>query len=391
MAQASEKRSFKDTSASVLLDLMRGLAALLVLLGHWRNLVFVDFPKVASHRLLLSLPYAITSAQHQAVIIFFVLSGYLIAGSVHRSFARDGWNWTNYLIHRLVRLWIVLIPGLLLCLLWDLTGTALHLAPTLYSGQVLNGFIADVSPRLAPQIFLGNLFFLQNILVPAFGSDGPLWSLANEFWYYLFFPLGIIAVRRSSAPVQRVISGVLFLAIAWFVGRGILLLFPVWLAGAALALIRRRRLGNGSRIFAAFVYTPLPFIFAKLHGIPSLLSDYLFSAVTFAFLLVLLSAVGPADPQSFFTRFSRALARFSYTLYVVHLPFILCLTALILGVQRFVPDIAHVAAGLAILVVSLAYAWLIASATEFHTDQVRHWIEARIRRPEVLPRQSKTG
>lgn len=30
--------------------------------------------------------------------------------------------------------------------------------------------------------------FLQTRFTPVFGSNGPLWSLFNEFWYYVLFP-----------------------------------------------------------------------------------------------------------------------------------------------------------------------------------------------------------
>lgn len=61
---------FVDTHASVLLDLLRGLAALLVLGDHWRNLLFIDYRDVTAHRKALFLPYLLTTAGHQAVVIF---------------------------------------------------------------------------------------------------------------------------------------------------------------------------------------------------------------------------------------------------------------------------------------------------------------------------------
>jgi peptidoglycan/LPS O-acetylase OafA/YrhL len=317
-------------------------------------------------------------------VIFFVLSGYLISGSVFRSFGRDRWSWIEYLTHRLVRLWVVLVPGLLLCLLWDSFGIALHHAPGLYSGHLREGFIGNIPARLTPQVFFGNLFFSQNLLVPVFGSDGPLWSLANEFWYYLLFPLGLITLRRQTATPQRLLCGSLFLVMAWFLRHDMLLLFPIWLAGTVLALMPPPRLGARTRIIAAMMYMPLPFIFAKLHGIPGMLSDYLFGVATFLFLWTVLSATGPAHPRWLITRFSRSIAKFSYTLYVVHLPFALFLTTTLLGDQRWTPDMVHILKCLGIAFVTITYAWFVARATEFRTDHVRRWIESRIRRDRSL-------
>ena len=67
--------------------------------------------------------------------------------------------------------------------------------------------LGDTTQLLAPHILFSNIFFLQGIYTPTFGTDGALWSLANEFWYYLLFPLGLIALRsravRCSAGSAR--------------------------------------------------------------------------------------------------------------------------------------------------------------------------------------------
>jgi peptidoglycan/LPS O-acetylase OafA/YrhL len=277
-----------------------------------------------------------------------------------------------------VRLWVVLIPGLLLCALWDNVGLHFHLAPVLYSGAAGNHIIPDIRPALKTHIFFGNLFFLQSILVPIFGTDGPLWSLANEFWYYLLFPLGLVALRRQFALSQRIASGALFLGIAWFVRHGILPLFPVWLAGTALALLPPPRVGKRIRIVAAVLYSPLAFIFAKVHGLPGLWLDYVFGIATFFFLWVVLSATDRAAHNSICAKVSRFLARSSYTLYVVHVPFVVLMTALVSGGSRWVPDTQHIFKALAILVITLLYAHLVASLTEFRTDSIRLWIEGRL-------------
>ena len=67
---------FTETHASVLLDLVRGLSALVVLLEHWHHLFFLDFSRLTNHRHALAIPYLLVSGGHQAVVIFFVLSGY---------------------------------------------------------------------------------------------------------------------------------------------------------------------------------------------------------------------------------------------------------------------------------------------------------------------------
>lgn len=49
---------------------------------------------------------------------------------------------------------------------------------------------------------LGNLGFVQAVPVAVYCSNVPLWSFANEFWYYVMFPL--LAVASSTGFVGRV-------------------------------------------------------------------------------------------------------------------------------------------------------------------------------------------
>ncbi|HTD95800.1 MAG TPA: acyltransferase, partial [Edaphobacter sp.] len=333
---------FTDSWASILFDLIRGLAAMVVLFEHSRNLFFIDYPQLTEHRSLLALPYLLSSAGHQAVIVFFLLSGYFISGAVFRALERNQWQWKGYLLRRFLRLWVVLVPALLLCLFWDKLGIHLGHAPALYSGAVSNHMLGDVRHLLAPHIFFGNLFFLQVVLTPVFGSDGALWSLAYEFWYYILFPLGVLALWRRTPLRHRLLYGALFLATAWFVRGGILTSFPIWLAGAVLVKLPPPRLSARTagrvRMAAAILYLPFFFGLAKFHALPGLLSDYLLTVITFGLLWLLLSATGrytPGDPRE---RLSRNLARFSYTLYAVHTPLLVFLASLLIGDTRWTPS-----------------------------------------------------
>jgi peptidoglycan/LPS O-acetylase OafA/YrhL len=44
---------------------------------------------------------------------------------------------------------------------------------------------------------LGNLGFLMNTYVPAYGGNGPLWSLKFEWWFYMIYPAFWWLSRRS--------------------------------------------------------------------------------------------------------------------------------------------------------------------------------------------------
>jgi len=91
--------------------------------------------------------------------------------------------------------------------------------------------VGDVAQALTVRVFFGNLFFLQTILPPCSAPMELLWSLANEFWYYLLFPLGLIA---SGAPGDFVpaVCAALFALTAWFIGAAMVRAIPIWLAGS---------------------------------------------------------------------------------------------------------------------------------------------------------------
>jgi len=72
--------SLPKGSPSVHLDALRGFAALSVLLNHWRDALFVDYPRLAHHNPLTAVAYLVAGLGHQWVIVFFVLSGYLVGG-----------------------------------------------------------------------------------------------------------------------------------------------------------------------------------------------------------------------------------------------------------------------------------------------------------------------
>jgi peptidoglycan/LPS O-acetylase OafA/YrhL len=370
---------FSATWASIHFDLLRGLAAFFVLFDHWRNLFFVDYPHITAYRLRFAIFYALASAGHQSVIVFFVLSGYFIGGTVFRSLECNQWAWSGYLLRRLVRLWTVLVPALLLCLFWDRLGIHLRLAPALYTGHVADNMVGDVAPALTVRVFLGNLFFLQSILTSVFGSDGALWSLANEFWYYLLFPLGLIALWRTPRLSYRLLCAALFVITAWFIGSAMFLAFPIWLAGVALFKLPppafSPRTARYLRIGSSLLYAPIFFAFGRLPWITGNNRDYLLTVITTLFLWILLSANTPHTSRSRAVRASREFARFSYTLYVAHVPFLVFLTALIVADSRWYPNGKTLTLGLGALLAALVYSWILAFLTEFRTDTLRQRLE----------------
>jgi peptidoglycan/LPS O-acetylase OafA/YrhL len=373
-------------SASAHLDFVRAIAAWAVMWGHLRAFFFVDFSSLPHASLTLDGIYLITGFGHQAVMVFFVLSGFLISTSVIKKYAAGAWSFRDYAIDRASRLYIVLIPGLLLGLMWDESGRSFFAFSGLYSRPLVAFGTIIVQDQINLKNFLGNLLFLQTILCQTFGSNGPLWSLANEFWYYVLFPLVLIAAlawRRSSLRVAIPFT-VLAFCIAAFVGSNILFGFLIWLAGSGLVLAYRqfqlrRKAVLIPYLLICFFGLSICLLAARTARLGILGSDCLVGlAFTFFLFGVLQIDLGPG--HEYYARITHFFSDFSYSLYVLHFPFILFLRARITPYYRWQPDPIHLLYGVLIGSLAIGYAWITAVFTENKTRLVRSWMRSVIGR-----------
>lgn len=343
---------------------------------------FEDFAAVHHHRGLLAPFYVLCGAGHQAVVVFFVLSGYFVGGSVIRAFRAGEFYWTRYLTHRLVRLWIVLIPALLLGALWDHLGLLVDRAPALYSGGNGNDMFSDVSGRLSLDCMLGNVVFLQTLLVPPFGSNGSLWSLAYEFWYYVMFPLGVCIVGRFTRPPwQAAIPAALMVLMVPLLSEIIWLLLPTWLLGAFLHWVPSRATSGLQRSAAGAMFAAALFALSSLdtghHLRYTILCDWTMGLMTVGLIWVLLGAQHRAT-DTLATRTSRFMAHFSYSLYLLHMPILILLASVLVRDGHWLPGVKTGLVSVAVLALVIGYAWLVANITERRTDALRAWITAKL-------------
>jgi len=391
-------------AASVHLDALRGVAAVGVCLSHLRDFFFQDYSKLPHHNPLVAAGYLITGLGHQWVIVFFVLSGYLVGGSVLRSFALDRWSWRGYLLNRLTRLYVVLIPALLFGGLLDIAGIHLFGAAGIYSGQTgtheLNSAILN---RLSIPILIGNYAFLQGIYVPSFGSNGPLWSLANEFWYYLAFPLLGCAFWPRLSVTQRLLNVLLFVAVMAFVRPQIALLGIIWLLGVAIHYLPHLPAGNVlvRRLFLVAAVIACCAALAWCKQASNGWADYALGLVVAALVYIILSCSRTPMPKAY-NWTSHAISRSSYTLYLVHVPLLVFLTAWI-AQARWIPTPVHVLEGCAIFAAVMIYAQVVWFFFEKRTDSIRarikpwvlgnprHSIEAKSREAESHPKATTSA
>lgn len=353
-------------------------------LSHWRDALFVDYHDLSRHNVFSSAAYFVTGLGHQWVIVFFVMSGYLVGGSVLRAVESGRWSWRGYLLARLTRLYCVLLPALLLGGAADWAGMHMSGTEAVYSGHSgMHELIVDVHSTLTLPALAANSLFLQTIAlpgmaghrVPTFGTNGPLWSLANEFWYYIAFPMLVLALARRSLWYRRVGYGLALIALGWFIGPSIALAGISWLMGVLIPYLppfpASRPWTRGLVIGCALALLGTGLAAAKNYHFGLIMDLALGLAVTFLIWVTLHCATAPMPTA--YVRLANRSARSSYTLYLVHLPMLIFLKAS-LGLPRGFPSWHVYLINGVILVVVLAYAQLVYELFEKNTDRIRNWL-----------------
>jgi peptidoglycan/LPS O-acetylase OafA/YrhL len=327
---------FKGRVVSDHLNMIRGLAALMVLWSHGRAQFIENFKDGSHYDLYAVLLYVSSRFGHCSVMIFFVLSGLLIGSSVIEDVGSGRWSWKEYLTRRLTRLYIVLVPALVLTLVLDRAWVALieGLPPPPGAATIDSRYVAE---RTSPVTFLGNLLFLQCILVDTLGGNFSLWSLTNEFWYYLIFPCLWLAARGPGSVARRAAHGAAGVAMLAFVGKEIAAYFVIWLIGALLHvvprcpwLLRRQRWVRAASAVATLPLLALVVLIGLRRLRDHAESTDLLLGLAFGFFLLVMTHDLAVGRDGWYARLAGTVAGFSFTLYVLHLPILLvfrsCLT-----------------------------------------------------------------
>ncbi|MGB2221401.1 acyltransferase family protein [Neptunomonas sp.] len=308
---------------SLYLDVVRFLAAVLVLLYHsnWRELITDQVP--------------LGGYGHSAVIIFFVLSGFVIAyvSDVKEADAK------SYAVNRLSRIYSVAIPVLLMTPLLDVWGESI--SPVFYEDKTTHDlwYVRIFSSLL----FLNEVWFVS---IMSF-SNVPYWSLCYEVWYYVIYAAYIF--MRGWKRWVTIVS------IALLLGPKILLLFPLWLVGVA---IYKWQITYNLSVFKACVLWLMSFVafygfheYGVQYALADLLKawggDYLYEQLTFSkyflsdYLLVPIIAINfiafrrlsglcPHMPQAV-SQCIRYVSGFTFILYLSHQPLLQFYGAVING------------------------------------------------------------
>jgi peptidoglycan/LPS O-acetylase OafA/YrhL len=366
----------EDSWHSMLISLLRGLAALVVAAAHLRSDAYPGFAAVTNPPLLFQGLAFGAGFSYLAVIVFFVLSGWLVGGSFLNKLDSDR-AFQDYAVDRVSRLWVVLVPTFLVVLL---AGAALGVLDT-------TSMSFSASEPYSVSTFFGNLIGLQTIVVPPFGGNFPLWSLANETSYYVLFPL-LVLVFCSRTIAIRLTAILALAAIVQLVQGAILLYFSIWLLGAGFSRIRIEAglVWRWTLLLLVIGSAVLIRLKGKTNITPEGYPQYLLFSLIFVLFLSSMQFKRLASSKlDWLDRTGRFFANFSFTLYVLHVPMIAVVRHVLLSLfnigQLSPYRMSHYLLYAGMYLVLVVGAYLFYLPFESNTYRVRRWLKAQLLTP----------
>jgi peptidoglycan/LPS O-acetylase OafA/YrhL len=390
-----------EGNVSIYLDLIRGISAILVVMEHLSSRLFVGYGNLENPNLLVKLLYLLNILGGPSVIIFFVLSGLFISRSVLKSVYENKWSWRAYLISRFSRLFVVLIPALILTFILD------NMAVNYF------GYQGYVNASNNVKDFIGNIFFLQNIFVGVYGSNAPLWSLNYEFWYYMLFPILLLLLFNKQGKILKIIYLLIAFIIISTVGTRMNSYFVIWLIGTCVLLLPRinfliRRfipILALILVFVAMLVRPLVMtgrIFTE-NWTEDLFVEDLFIGLTFGFLIYTLLHIISDRSRNVELRWlgkiSKLIAGFSFSLYLIHYPIIntVYYWGTKNGFSGLEPNLISILVEIIIVILFCIMAFFFSRVTEAQTHIIRKFINTKSsalmvsRRNKAIRKQNIAG
>jgi peptidoglycan/LPS O-acetylase OafA/YrhL len=302
---------------SIFLDALRFAAAIIVFITHARA---IWYPQNADDMFW-------SNISHGAVVIFFVLSGFVIAHTT----SRNNRGFKEYTIARLSRLYSIFLPAILITL-------AVNIITAFNNPNVLEPFKqSNTWLRYACSIFYCNeIWFLSS----APKLNGPIWSLSYEFWYYAIF--GTFFYKK--AGIKGFIIPIILCLIA---GPKILLLMLMWLLGWLVYYFQTPRIKEITAwifvvillMISIYLMIYLPSMPFSVHEKPlfwagKFISDWIVSIFVALALCILPKGRIHSIAESRNVKMFRKLANLTFPIYVLHFPILVMMEALLFTIGQ---------------------------------------------------------
>lgn len=347
------------------LDAARFIAAFMVLLSHSRNDFFLPYGELdpSQQGVMTFLYYFTCRLGHEAVLAFFVISGFLVGGRGLERMMNKNFDKVQYAIDRTARIGIPLFAALVFCIItYEIIGQEYSL-----------------------WVAFCNLFSLQGILCESLIS--PLWSLSYEVWFYVFlFAISLGLERKKMALLLLPLCVLVFTQLD-------AMYFLVWMMGAFAYLCRP---AQGSKSIAAISFVAilvtlvLSIMSSDSHSIslpwkPDYRVMEVFVSIAICVFIQQIILFAPKNRLA--VKINSAfsyLADFSYTLYLTHRITLLLIFGFLYdkGKAEFTP--VTVMQHISIIVICLIVSWLIYLISEKHTKTVKNIIKKRMGSTQII-------
>ena len=354
------------------LDLFRGLASLVVVTTHCRTMLFVEYGLLPAGEKTTanSIFFFLTRIAHEAVLLFFVLSGFLVGGKVIQRLRAGTFDLRSYVLDRTVRIMLPLLSALILIVI---------------SNTVIGQHFSIID-------YIGNILSLQGILVP--WVSGPLWSLAYEVWFYVLMGAAAWWLTTSKDSNKYIAVFMLFVCFLIFSHLKATYLF-IWLLGAmSFSYVKRSNVLLIAGIVSLLASMMALQVFGtesrtfQLHDIESIRA--ICELCLGISMCLIVQQVIHRQPKYklgvFLNKFGTRLADFSYTLYLTHLPIVYMLVHFGFPKSQSI-NVVSVGYYLAAIGISLVSAYAIYLVFEKRTKYVKAIMKMRIPSGERVKEQ----
>jgi len=351
-----------NSDSSFILDAIRGISAQMVLFGHVLS-IYGFYSKGSK----------IPVIQNLGVLIFFILSGLLIINSILNKHAE--YRFKEYFIDRFSRIYIAFVPALIFVWVIDSIFSNLASIELFESQRSLTGFLGNL---LMFQNHPLNLFSSYGI--QPFGTGRPFWTVAVEWWIYMFVGFVLIYLKRKNLFTFKNILLLGFLLIVPMfniIGRGNGLMIS-WLFGGFLVILTSIDLKNTLKSYSLYFILLVCVICwgLRTYGTNSL-NQYDLGISFFVTIGILsLSKLAAANSWSskinkYVKGFFLTIANYSYSLYLIHYTIVVVLFEVL-------PKHYSVSIRIFIIVfVSNLLAWGFYYLTERHTNTFKRMLKRK--------------
>jgi peptidoglycan/LPS O-acetylase OafA/YrhL len=187
------------------IDALRGMAAIIVLISHVSIFGLYGY----EHTLAKWPPTRLLWSGHQAVILFFVISGFALYLLFEQMAAVRG-RWLKFIAVRFSRLYPPYLASLLLALL-------VLKAPALFAMAAPPNAPVIANGHLTFGTLIGHLLMIGQFDVQAINP--PIWTLVYEARLSLLFPLIYLAVAKGGWRTLAVLGGIWIAGICYTAAR----------------------------------------------------------------------------------------------------------------------------------------------------------------------------